>query len=67
MRITTRVHEWLAEHVPWVQYPDARFQQQREPGFLDRLRGLTWKQKSWLLFALFWGSLIALSIYGNSL
>lgn len=24
MRLVTRVHEWLADHVSWVQYPDVR-------------------------------------------
>lgn len=24
MRLVTRVHEWLADHVSWVQYPNVR-------------------------------------------
>lgn len=72
MRVTRRVHEWLAERVPWIQYPDARFPQERKLLFKIRsmaakVQNLTWKQKGWLLFALFWGSLIALSIFGNLL
>ena len=63
MRVTTRVHEWLAERVPWIQYPDARFAQERQWRF--RLQNLTGKQRGWLAFAIFWASVIALSIYGN--
>jgi hypothetical protein len=65
MRVTTRIHEWFAERVPWVQYPDARFPQERK--LLFRLRNLTGKQRWWVVFAIFWISVIALSIYGNSL
>ena len=65
MRVTTRIHEWIAERVPWVQYPDARFPQQKR--LLFRLRNLTGKQRWWILFAVFWSSVIALSIFGNSL
>jgi hypothetical protein len=61
MRVTVRIHEWLAERLPWVQYPDARFG--NEPRF--RLADLSRKQRWWVVFALFWGSLICLSIYGN--
>jgi hypothetical protein len=63
MRVTTRIHEWFAERVPWVQYPDARFPQEKR--LLFRLLGLTNKQRWWIAFAIFWGSVIALSIYGN--
>ena len=24
MKLTTRVHEWLADHISWVQYPQVR-------------------------------------------
>lgn len=49
--------------MPWIQYPDARFPQERK--FLFKLRSLTGKQRGWLAFAIFWSSVIALSIYGN--
>lgn len=61
MRVTTRIHEWLAERVPWIQYPDARFG--NEPRF--RLSGLSGKQRGWIVFGIFWLSVIGLSIYGN--
>lgn len=63
MRVTTRIHEWLAERVSFIQYPDARFPQERR--FMSRIRNLTSKQRWWLAFALGWGSVIAFSVYGN--
>jgi hypothetical protein len=61
LRLTTRVHEWLAERVPWIQFPDLRrdavFQRERLP--------LTRKQRAWLAFAVFWSLVVLLSIYGN--
>jgi hypothetical protein len=63
MRLLTRAHEFLADHVPWIQYPDARFAPRRR----FRLSDLSFKQRCWLVFALFWLFVIALSIYGNSL
>ena len=65
MRLTTRVHEWLAERVSWVQYPDARFGNDPRFSLSNWLSRRTWKQRWWLAFAVFWGSLICLSIYGN--
>lgn len=62
MRVTTRIHEWLAGHVSWIQYPNVTMLPERRR---FRFRDLTWKQRSWCAFAIFWGSLIALSIYGN--
>jgi hypothetical protein len=34
-----RVHEWLADHVSWVQYPNQRVMPAREPG------GLHWETR----------------------
>lgn len=62
MRLTTRIHEWLADHVSWVQYPGVTIVPLRRP---FRLSDLTWKQRWWVAFCIFWGSIIALSIYGN--
>lgn len=70
MRVTTRIHEWFADRLPWVQYPDARFPQERK--FLYKLRSihlklqsLSGKQRGWLVFAIFWAGVIALAIFGN--
>jgi hypothetical protein len=62
MRLTIRIHEWLADHVQWIQYPNVTLLPERRP---FRLRDLTWKQRWWFAFYVFWGSVIALSIYGN--
>jgi hypothetical protein len=61
MRLTTRIHEWLADRYSWIQYPDARFPQERRL----RFRYLSSKQRGWLAFAVFWFLVAALSIYGN--
>ncbi len=67
MRLSLRIHEWLADHVSWVQYPVIRPAADRH-----RLRRsvrpwnvLTWRQKGWRVFWLFWGAVLGLSIYGN--
>lgn len=70
MRLLLRVHEWLADHTRLVQYPAParyvpRFQPNRRPGLAYRWRVMPPKRRAWVYFALFWGSVIALSIYGN--
>ncbi len=66
MRLKTRIHEWLADRISWVQYP------RMTPMRRDPRRSLYWRwsvmtrrQHGWALFWLFWGSMVALSIYGN--
>lgn len=66
MRLKTRIHEWLAERVSWIQYPHTRLGWRR-PTLLSRYRNLSGKQRGWLVFAIFWTLVIALSIYGNSI
>lgn len=63
MRLVTRVHEWLADNVSWIQYPNVHLLPQRRIGW----RYLSGKQKAWLTFAIFWGCVILFSIYGNSI
>lgn len=60
MRAVTRIHEWLADHCQWIQYPEPDFRR-------NRRMPLTSKQKAWLGFAIFWLAIIALSVYGNLL
>ena len=62
MRLKTRIHEWLAERVSWIQYPDLRAQRR---GLVWRYRMLSGKQRAWFCFAVFWSLAILLSIYGN--
>jgi RsiW-degrading membrane proteinase PrsW (M82 family) len=64
MRLKTRIHEWLARNVSWIQYPNVTLLPERRR---FSLRNLTWKQSWWVAFALFWGSLTLLSVYGNSI
>ena len=68
MRLRLRLHEWLADHTRWVQYPKPGAYQVRQP-MLDRMayrwQRMNGAQRGWVLFALFWGFLIAVSVYGN--
>lgn len=61
MRLKTRIHEWMADHVSWVQYPNVREYRKPRRSYLS----LDEKQRGWLLFVIFWGGVIALSIFGN--
>lgn len=62
MRLKMRIHEWLADHVAWIQYPDARFP---ERSLMQRYHYSSTKQKAWFWVCAFWASMILLSIYGN--
>ena len=69
MRLLLRIHEWLADHTTHVQYPaPARYIARKKPPratLWDRWCCATRAQQGWVLFAIFWGSVVALSIYGN--
>jgi hypothetical protein len=64
MRLTTRLHERLAERYTWIQFPkpDAYF---HRPSLWRRYQLLSREQQGWVWFAIFWGTVIALSIIGN--
>ncbi len=62
MRLTTRIHEWLAERVSWIQYPNVTMLPERRR---FRYQNLSGKQRAWFWFAMFWGGVILFSIYGN--
>jgi hypothetical protein len=63
MRARIRIQEWFADRVPWIQYPQgANFVYERR---WPRYRDLSGKQRGWFWFAVFWLSVICLSIYGN--
>lgn len=60
-----RAQEWLADRVSWVQYPRMRLNVRRPWTLQSWWGSLTGKERGWVYFAAFWGSLIALSIWGN--
>ncbi len=61
MRLKTRMHEWLAAHISWIQYPNVTLIPVRR----SRLRDLSGKQRAWLCISCAWLLVILLSIYGN--
>ena len=67
MRLRTRIHEWLADRISWVQYPDPRTGLLRPRTLVERWDNLSRSGKGWILLFAFWGALILLSIWGNSL
>lgn len=66
MRLKTRIHEWLADRIDWVQYPRLVLVHRQPHRTLSyRWSVMTWKQRGWVLFFAWWGAVCALSIYGN--
>ena len=61
MRLTIRIHEWLAERYSFIQYPCIKPRTARSV----RREIFFRKYWAWLIFAAFWTSVGALSIYGN--
>lgn len=64
MRLVTRAHEWLADHVSWVQYPDVRAERGRS---LFWKYEMPWYQRMWLVvmgFGLIGFSAIAMFFLG---
>ena len=51
MRLVTRVHEWLADHVSWVQYPNVRAEQRRS---LLWKYDMPWYLRMWLVVLGLW-------------
>ena len=64
MRLTTRIHERLAERYTWVQFPSPHAYLPR-PSLWRRYQLLSREQQGWVVFATFWGAMIALAIIGN--
>jgi hypothetical protein len=70
MRLTMRlrVHEWLAERVRWVQYPDLQAERRRQlnpnPSLWFHYKRMTWKQLGWFWFWVFWGGVSLLAFTG---
>lgn len=68
MSMKIRVHEWMAEHFSWVQYPDLRREALRQrhppPSLWFRYKRLTWKQLGWLWFFIFWGVVALMASIG---
>ena len=65
MRLRTRIHEWLAQHVRWIPYPDIRPRRGQRSFHPLAWRNLSNKQRGWVFFGIFWALVGALSIYGN--
>lgn len=66
MRLKTRIHEWLADRISWVQYPQitpVRPNPRRTLSY--RWSVLTARERGWVYFAIFWSAVVALSVYGN--
>jgi kynureninase len=63
-RVLFRLHDWLADHVSWVQYPRWR-PAPPGPGLVYWWQRATYKQRSWVVFAAFWGLAVLLAVYGN--
>jgi hypothetical protein len=59
-RLKLRIHEWLADHCRWVQYPSVR--ELREPArrrsVWDQYRAMTRRERGWFWFAVFWLSIL---------
>lgn len=62
MRLQVRIHEWLADRISWVQYPKVRpaAPVQASPSLWRQYRNLRRKQRAWVWFGLFWGSIAVL-------
>lgn len=63
MRITTRIHEFLADHISWVQYPEIR-QSHRSPSLYRQFEQLSRKEKAWVYFSVFWGVIAFVGLFG---
>ena len=64
MRLTTRIHERLAERYTWVQFPSPNAYHAR-PSLLRRYQLLSREQQGWVVFAILWGTVVSLAIIGN--
>lgn len=64
MRLTTRIHEWLAERVTWIQFPVHRYGYYR-PTLYERFQNLSGKQRAWTVCGLFWAAVVFCSIVGR--
>ena len=68
MRLKLRIHEWLADRYTWAQYPKPSAygpKPSRAAVLAYRWRRMSAAQKGWVYFAVFWGLVVAVSIYGN--
>jgi hypothetical protein len=63
----TQTQHWLSRRVWWIPEPGLprRLRQSRRPSLAYRWRTMSGKQRGWVLFAIFWGGAVALSIFGN--
>lgn len=74
MTMRLRVHEWLAERVRWVQYPDMRKEHERQvlrarqfrPSLWWRYKAMTWRQLGWFWFCVFWSTVFLFAFISPS-
>jgi hypothetical protein len=64
MRLVTRLHERLAERFNWIQYPKPSAYLPRFT-LWQRFQYLSRKQQAWVVFAIFWSTVCAMSLIGN--
>lgn len=51
------LHEWLADHVRWIQYPARRSNYETPWAVLrDEYRRMTASQRAWVWFLVGWGA-----------
>ena len=69
MRLTTRVHEWMADNCRWVQYPRIGPATRRNPRrtLAWRWSVMTRRERGWLFFWVYIGGAVLLAVYGNLL
>ena len=66
MKLKTRIHEWLADHISWVQYPYVTLLPQYERRRF-RFRDLSGKQQAWIITGLIWLGVILFGLWGSTL
>jgi hypothetical protein len=62
MRLKTRIHEWLAEHVSWIQYPGVTLMPLHRRFHWNDLDG---KEKAWAITLGIWALVIFLALYSG--
>lgn len=62
LRLTTRIHEWLADHVSWIQYPNVTLLPLQRRRLL-RFSDLSGKERAWLITMGVWLFVILIALY----
>jgi hypothetical protein len=66
MLLRHRIQDWLADRISWVQYPNIRDvpTYDRAPSASQRFAHMSYRQRYWLYFWVFWGLVVAVSFLG---